>query len=81
MATRALDTVITFRVLKLLTTKWTDQAAYKEGLIDEKGKRIKTIGVDTDQVLAAVRATIKMLNLKIAETSSDSKTNLKIVAR
>ena len=47
MATRALDTVITFRVLKLLTTKWTDQAAYKEGLIDEKGKRIKSEKVNT----------------------------------
>ena len=47
MATRALDTVITFRVLKLLTTKWKDQAAYKEGLIDEKGKRIKSEKVNT----------------------------------
>ena len=47
MATRALDTVITFRVLKLLTTKWVDQAAFKEGLIDEKGKRIKKEKVNT----------------------------------
>ncbi len=44
-----------------------------------KGKRIKTIGVDTDQVLAAVRATIKMLNLRIAEISPDSTHNLKVV--
>lgn len=41
MATRALDTVITFRVLKLLTTAWEDQAAFATGLIDDKGKRIK----------------------------------------
>ena len=41
MAQRAIDTVIVFRVLKLLTTKWTDQEAFKVGLIDEKGKRIK----------------------------------------
>ena len=47
MATRALDTVITFRVLKLLTTQWVDQAAFKEGLIDEKGKRIKSEKVNT----------------------------------
>ena len=40
MATRALDTVITFRVLKLLTTAWEDQAAFATGLIDDKGKRI-----------------------------------------
>ena len=44
---RAIDTVIVFRVLKLLTTKWVDQAAYKEGLIDDKGKRIKSEKVNT----------------------------------
>ena len=49
MATRALDTIITFRVLKLLTTKWTDQAAFKVGLIDDKGKRIKKEKVDTTE--------------------------------
>jgi len=36
-----IDTVIVFRVLKLLTTSWKDQEAFKHGLIDEKGKRIK----------------------------------------
>ena len=41
MATRAIDTVIVFRILKLLTTPWEEQAAYQEGLIDDKGKRIK----------------------------------------
>ena len=43
----AIDTVIVFRVLKLLTTRWKDQAAFKEGLIDDKGKRIKKQKVDT----------------------------------
>ena len=38
---RGVDTVIVFRVLKLLTTPWKEQAAFKEGLIDEKGKRTK----------------------------------------
>ena len=47
MATRAIDTVIVFRILKLLTTPWEEQAAYKEGLIDDKGKRIKSERVDT----------------------------------
>ncbi len=37
---------------------------------ENQGKRIKTIGVDTDQVVAAVRATLKMINLKIVEVSS-----------
>ena len=45
----AIDTVIVFRVLKLLTTKWKDQAAFKEGLIDDKGKRIKKQKVDTSK--------------------------------
>ena len=38
MASRAIDTVIVFRVLKLLTTKWTDHEAYREGLINDKAK-------------------------------------------
>ena len=38
---RGIDTVIVFRVLKLLTTPWKEHAAFKQGLIDEKGKRTK----------------------------------------
>jgi hypothetical protein len=49
MASRAIDTVITFRVLKLLTTKWVDQEAYAAGLIDEKGKRIKSVKIDSKE--------------------------------
>ena len=47
MASRAIDTVIVFRVLKLLTTKWTDHEAYREGLINDKGKRIKSEKLNT----------------------------------
>ena len=50
MASRAIDTVITFRVLKLLTTKWTDQEAYKAGIIDDKGKRIKSVKVNSTEL-------------------------------
>ena len=42
MASKAIDTVIVFRVLKLLTTKWEDHEAFKTGLIDANGKRIKS---------------------------------------
>ena len=38
---RGIDTVIVFRVLKLLTTPWKEHTAFKQGLIDEKGKRTK----------------------------------------
>ncbi len=46
---RGIDTVIVFRVLKLLTTPWKDQAAFKEGLIDEKGKRTKKKPTTSDE--------------------------------
>ena len=49
MASRAIDTVITFRVLKLLTTKWEDHEAFKTGIIDDKGKRIKSVKIDTKE--------------------------------
>jgi hypothetical protein len=38
---RAGDLVYTFRFLRLLTTDFEDTEAYKLGLIDEKGKRLK----------------------------------------
>lgn len=47
MASRAIDTVITFRVLKLLTMKWTDHEAFDMGIIDKKGKRNKEVSIDT----------------------------------
>ena len=49
---------------------------------ENKGKRIKTIGVDTDQVVAAVRATIKMINLQIVEVSpsESSSKNLQVAS-
>jgi len=39
---KIVDTLIVFRILKLLTTPWENQAAYKFGFIDKEGKRIKT---------------------------------------
>lgn len=42
LATRAADLFYTFRFVKLLTTKWEDTDAYKLGLVDENGKRIKS---------------------------------------
>ena len=37
------DTVIVFRILKMLTRKWEDMDAFKFGLIDDNGKRIKGV--------------------------------------
>ena len=38
---RAIDLFVTYRFLKLLTTPFDKQDAYKLGIIDEKGNRIK----------------------------------------
>ena len=38
---RIVDTLIVFRILKMLTTSWEKFDAYKLGLIDKKGSRIK----------------------------------------
>jgi hypothetical protein len=41
MANRAIDLIITYRVIKLLATPFNRQEAYKYGIIDEKGKVLK----------------------------------------
>ena len=41
-AMNVVDTVIVFRILKMMTRKWNEMDAYKFGLIDDNGKRIKT---------------------------------------
>ena len=46
---RDIDTLIVFRILKMLTTPWEKQAAYKLGFIDKMGKRIKSIQHPDDQ--------------------------------
>jgi hypothetical protein len=43
------DTLIVFRILKLLTTKWENQEAYKLGLIDKNGNRIKDKKPETSE--------------------------------
>ncbi len=40
MATRIIDTLIVFRILKMLTTPFVKTQAYKFGFIDKNGKRI-----------------------------------------
>lgn len=53
LITRAGDLVYTFRFLKLLVTKFEDTDAYKLGIIDEKGKRIKSKKVESSAEKAA----------------------------
>ena len=41
MANRAVDMLITYRVVKLLVTPWEKQEAFKRGIIDKKGKVLR----------------------------------------
>ena len=38
---RAIDLLITYRIVKLLVTPWKEQAAYKYGIIDDNGKVLR----------------------------------------
>lgn len=44
---QASDLVYAFRFVRLLTTKWEDLDAYKLGIIDKNGDRIKSVALDT----------------------------------
>lgn len=46
---RGADLVYTFRFIRLLVMKWENWDAYKLGIIDENGKRIKNTKIDTDE--------------------------------
>lgn len=49
LANRAGDLYFTFRFLKLLTTPWIDTEAYKLGLIDDNGKRLKSKKIQSSE--------------------------------
>jgi hypothetical protein len=49
LASRAGDLYYTFRFVKLLTTPWDETDAYKLGIIDENGKRIKSKSISTSE--------------------------------
>lgn len=53
LLTRASDLVYTFRFLRLLTTPFEKTNAYKLGIIDDKGKRIKSVKLDTSEKKSA----------------------------
>lgn len=43
------DLLYTFRFIKLMTTPWEDLEAFKLGIIDEKGERVKSVKIDNQQ--------------------------------
>ena len=48
-AMNVVDTVIVFRILKMMTRKWSEMDAYKFGLIDDNVKRIKSVKPKTSE--------------------------------
>lgn len=56
LITRAGDLVYTFRFLKLLVTPFTETDAFKLGLIDENGKRVKSEIIDNSEKKSAYTA-------------------------
>jgi len=60
LASRAGDLYYAFRFVKLLTTEWKETDAYKLGLIDVNGKRIKSEKVDTDEKKTAYTPFIRL---------------------
>ena len=62
---KAGDLVYTFRFIKLLTTPFEKTGAFKAGLIDENGKRIKSVPVDTAEKKSVYNAFHKLVfNIK-----------------
>ena len=62
---RIVDTLIVFRILKMLTTPWEKFDALKLGLIDKKGMRIKDKKPETKEEKAAYTLLHRLLfNLK-----------------
>tara|TARA_B100001250_G_C19799814_1_gene790494 strand:+ start:1094 stop:1681 length:588 start_codon:yes stop_codon:yes gene_type:complete len=45
----AADLTYAFRFVRMLVMKWENWDAYKEGLIDKEGKRIKGVDINTDE--------------------------------
>jgi len=43
------DLVYTFRFIRMLVLKWPEWDAYKQGIIDDNGKRIKSVKLDTQE--------------------------------
>lgn len=49
----AADTVYVFRFIRMLVLDWKDWDAFKEGIIDENGKRNKSTKIDSSEKSAA----------------------------
>ena len=75
----AIDLFVAYRFLRILTTPWEDQPAYKLGIIDKDGKLLKEVG--TSARLELENLYNKKVNLKtwvkVKSKWSDSTSALK----
>jgi len=73
---RAADLAFTFRFIRMLVLDWEDWDAYKLGIIDDDGKRVRSKKVTTDEEKSAwtpfirLAANVKRLLSKIPGGSS-----------
>lgn len=62
---RAADLAFAFRFIRMLVLKWTSWDAFKLGIIDENGKRVKEVKLDDDEKKSAYTPFIRMVaNIK-----------------
>lgn len=65
LASRAGDLYYSFRFVKLLTTPWKETDAYELGIIDDNGKRNKSVKLDNNQKKSAYSTFIRLaFNIK-----------------
>ena len=57
---RAADLGYTFRFIRMMVMDWKDWDAYKEGIIDENGKRNRNVKLDTDAKKSAYTPFIRL---------------------
>ena len=61
----AADTVYAFRFIRMMVMDWTSWDAYKEGVIDENGKRNRNVKLDTDSKKSSYTPFIRLVaNIK-----------------
>ena len=61
----AADTVYAFRFIRMMVMDWKSWDAYKEGIIDENGKRDRNVKLDTDDKRAAYTPFVRLVaNIK-----------------
>jgi len=61
----AADTVYAFRFIRMMVMDWKSWDAYKEGIVDEEGKRNRNVKIDTDEKRSAYTPFVRLVaNIK-----------------